>query len=70
MVSGEVRRASNGLKLMKEDLKVGTGEKLLTLRVIRKPYTKEGNIVHTVTPLGSTGTNGQEGHDLIAQVAF
>lgn len=55
---------------MKEDLKVGTGEKLLTLRVIRKPYTKEGNIVHTVTPLGSTGTNGQEGHDLIAQVAF
>lgn len=35
--------ASNGSNLMKEKLKAGTGEKLLTLKVIKKPYTKEGN---------------------------
>ena len=35
-VSREVRMASNGLKLMKEKVKEGTGEQLRTPKVIRK----------------------------------
>lgn len=41
-VSGEVRIASNGLKLMKEKFKEGTGEQFWTPKVIRKTDTVGG----------------------------
>lgn len=41
-VSGEVRIASNGLKLMKEKFKEGTREQLRTPKAIRKTDTGGG----------------------------